>query len=78
MYNHTLHHGEKHFYLYCFQTFSTVEKLKGHIKDCIKINGKQKIIMPKKGEYVKFYNHEKNEVTIHNLCRFQRYFSVKR
>ena len=30
--------------------------LKRHIKDCFKINGKQIIIMPKKGEYVNFNN----------------------
>ena len=29
-------------------------KLERHIKHCFKINGKQWIIVPKKGEYVKF------------------------
>ena len=29
------------------------------VKDCFKINGKQKIIMPKKGEYIKFRNFER-------------------
>ena len=29
--------------------------------DCFKINGKQTIKMPKKGEY---------KITIHDLCRF--------
>ena len=33
---------------YCLQTFSIEEILKNHIKDCFKINGKQRIIMPKK------------------------------
>ena len=33
--------------------------LKHHIKDSFKINDKQKIAMPKKGEYVKFKNEEK-------------------
>ena len=33
----------------------TEEILKHHIKDCFKINGKQRIIMPKKGECVMFY-----------------------
>ena len=32
----------------------TEEILKGYIKDCFKINGKQRIKMSKKGEYVKF------------------------
>ena len=54
IYDHTLHRGRKHFYLYCLQAFSTEEILKRHIKDCFKINGKQRSIMPKKGEYVRF------------------------
>ena len=33
--------------------------LKHHIKDCFKINGKQKIIIPRIGEYVKFRNYER-------------------
>ena len=32
--------------------------LKSHFKDCFKFNDKQKIIMPKKGEYVKGKNYE--------------------
>ena len=32
--------------------------LKRHVKDCFKINGKQRVIMPKEGEYVKFKNYE--------------------
>ena len=46
MYDHTLHHGRKYFCCYCFQAFST---LKCHIEVCFKINGKQRIIMPKNG-----------------------------
>ena len=52
MYDHTLHHGRKHFCCYCLQAFRTAEKLKCHIKDCFKINGKQTIKMPKKGENI--------------------------
>ena len=48
MYDHTLHRGRKHFSHYCLQDFNIEEILKGHIKDCFKPNGKQKIIMPKK------------------------------
>ena len=40
-------------------TESTEEILKCHIKDCFKINGKQRIKMPKKGEYVKLKNFER-------------------
>ena len=44
---------------YFLQTLSTEEILKFHIKDCFKINSKQRITMPKKGEYVKFKNYER-------------------
>ena len=59
MYNHTLHHEKKHFYCYCLKAFSTEEILKRHVKDYFKINGKQRIIMPKKDKYVKFKNYER-------------------
>ena len=59
IYNHTLRCRKKHFCCYCLQDFSTEEILKCDIEDCFKINGKQKIIMPKKGEYVKFKNDER-------------------
>ena len=54
MYDHTLHPGRKHFCCYCLKAFTTAEKLKSYIKDCLKINDKQTIKMPKKGEYIKF------------------------
>ena len=39
---------------------SITEKiLKRHIKDCFKINGKQTIKLPKKGEHVKLKNSER-------------------
>ena len=41
------------------QAFSSEEILKPHCEDCFKINGKQRIIMPKKDEYVKFKNYER-------------------
>ena len=44
---------------FCLNPFITEEILKRHIKDCLKINGNQKIIMPKKGKYVKFKNCER-------------------
>ena len=53
MYDHKLHHGRKHFCRYCLQAFRTTKKLKRHIKDFFKINDKQTIKMPKKGEYIK-------------------------
>ena len=59
MYDHTLHRGRKHFFRYCLRAFSTQEILKSHIKDCFKINDKQKIAMLKKGEFVKLKNYER-------------------
>ena len=59
MYDDILHHGRKHFYHYYLHAFVTGEILKHHIKVCFKISGKQRIIMPKKGEYVKFKHFER-------------------
>ena len=44
----------KHFCRYCLHAFSIEEILKCHVKDYFKINGKQKIKVPKKGEYARF------------------------
>ena len=52
MYEHALHRGRKQFCSYCLQAFSTEEIIKHYIKDYFEINDKQRIIMPKKGEYV--------------------------
>ena len=49
IYDYTLHRGRKDFCRYCLQAFSSEELLKSHIKNCIEINGKQRVIMPKKG-----------------------------
>ena len=58
MYGHTLHHEKKSiFVVIVFQAFNTEEILKIRIKDCYKINGKERILMPK-GEYVKFKIYE--------------------
>ena len=50
---------KKHLCCYCLQAFSTKEILKHHIRDYFKTNGKQRIIMTKNGEYVKFKNYER-------------------
>ena len=62
---HSLHRGRKHFCRCCLHVFITEKFLKCHIKDCFKINGKQRIIMPKK---VNMLNSKK--VTIHDLGIF--------
>ena len=58
MHDHSLHRGRKHFCRYCLHTFITENNLKCHIKDCFKINGKQRIKILKNGEYVKSKNFE--------------------
>ena len=50
---------KKHFCRYYLESFGTEETLKRSIKDFFKINGKQRIIMLKKGEHVKFKNYER-------------------
>ena len=42
----------------CLQTFTTEEILKRVIKSSFEINGKQRILIPKKDEYDKFKNCE--------------------
>ena len=59
MYDHSLHRRRKHFCIYCLLVFLTEEILKHNIKDSFKINGKQRIIIHKKGNYVKFKNFER-------------------
>ena len=56
--------------------FVAKEILKCHIKDCFKINGKQRILMPKN---VNLLNSKiLNKVTVYNLCRFWEHFSSAR
>ena len=59
MHDHALHCGKKYFCRYCLQALITEEIRKLGINDCFKINGKQRIITPKNGEYVKFKNYER-------------------
>ena len=49
--------GGKHFCRYCLHLFITEEILKREIIGTFRINGKQRIIMPKEGEYVKLRNY---------------------
>ena len=44
---------------YRLQAFSAEQILKRHNKDCFKIDRKQRIIMHKNSEYVKFRNYER-------------------
>ena len=55
MSDHTLYCRTKHFCCYCLQNVNTEQTLKCNVKDCFKINGKQRTKLPRKGEYMKVY-----------------------
>ena len=55
MYDHTLHRERKKFSRFVYKLLEQ-KKLKRDIRGCFKINDKQRIIMTKKGEYVKLKN----------------------
>ena len=59
MFNQTKHEHRKYFCMYCLQCFSREDVLTEHKNNCISINGKQAINMPKKGDKVYFKNHHK-------------------
>ena len=57
-YNITKHKSRKHFCLRCLQPFYSEYDLEKHTKDCLIINGTQRIEMPKEGSKVYFYNYQ--------------------
>ena len=60
MYNQSKHKNRKHFCMFCLQCFSSERVLGKHKSNCLTINGKQAINMPKKGENIlKFNNFHK-------------------
>ena len=59
MYNQTKHNERKHFCMYCLQCLSSKEHLEKHKVDCVEINGKQSIEMPKPGSEIAFTNYRK-------------------
>ena len=62
MYQQTKHKERKHFCIHCLQCFSSERVLNNHKENCIIINGKQAINMPKKGENIlKYTNHHKQQ-----------------
>ena len=76
MYDHSLHRGRKDFCLYRLHACITEEILKRHIKDCFKINGKQTIKVPRKGEYVKLKKFEKKKKKKNHQSYFMRTLKV--
>ena len=59
MFNQTKHEHRKYFCMYCLQCFTREDILTEHKNNCISINGKQAINMPKKGDKVFFKNYRK-------------------
>ena len=58
IYDHIMHHGRKYFFRYCIQDSIAEEILKLHVRDSFKTNDKQRINMPKNGEYIKLKHFE--------------------
>ena len=50
MYNQLKHKERKHLCMYCLQCFSSERVLANNVNNCLTINGKQAINMPKQGE----------------------------
>ena len=48
MYNQSKHKNKKHFCMYCLQCFSSERILASHVSNCLTINGKQAINIPKR------------------------------
>ena len=62
MYNQSKHKKRKHFCMCCLQCFKSESILAKHVDNCLIINGKQSINMPKKSENIlKFNNFHKQE-----------------
>ena len=64
MFKHSKHKGRKNFFMNCLQCFSTSELLNEHRKNCIVINGKQAINMPKVGENELKFNHHNKQIPV--------------
>ena len=61
MFNQSKHKNKKYFCMYCLQCFSSESILVKHTNNCLTINGKQAINMPKQGDNIlkfnNFYKH---------------------
>ena len=60
MFNKTKHANKKHFCMYCLPNFTTEQILLKHKDNCMVVNGKQAMRIPKEGEnIVQFKNHHR-------------------
>ena len=57
MCNQLKYKGRKHFCIYCLQCFKSERILTKHVDNCLTINGKQAINMPKEGENILMFNN---------------------
>ena len=65
MYIQSKHKDRKHFCMYCLQCFKSESILTKHVDNCLTINGKQAINMPKVGENIlKFNNFHKQQAVL--------------
>ena len=68
------HKERKHFCMYCLQCFSSESILEKHTNNCLIINGKQAINMPKEGENIlKFNNFHKQQAVSFVIYAFVIY-----
>ena len=62
MYNQPKHKESKHFCMYCLQCFKSESILTKRVDNCLTVNGKQAINMPKEGKNIlKFNNFHKQQ-----------------
>ena len=59
MFNQHKHQHRQNFCRYCLQCFTSKEILNKYTTNCIVVNGKQAVRMPKKGNSVQFKNFYK-------------------
>ena len=59
MFKQNKHQHRQYFYKYCLQCFPMEEILNNHTSNCIVVNGKQAVRMPKKGSSVQFKKFHK-------------------
>jgi hypothetical protein len=55
----TKHNEKKHPCMHCLQCFTPTRILEKHKKDCIEVNGKQTVTMPKKDSFVELKNYHR-------------------
>ena len=70
LFNFTKMKTKKYFCMHCLQCFYSEYHLENHKEDCLRINGTQKIEMPKPGSKVYFKNHHALTIacTFCHLC----------